>query len=185
MPTVPKTSPEQITKAARKLIARVGAENLSMQGLAAAVGVRAPSLYKHFPDRASILGAVTREVALELEKTLAEAASTGAPRKDLAAIAHAYRHYAHRFPRLYGLMFTAEAGLTKGESRRFGHALFVVLNQWIPSSKHLLEAARALVAFTHGFVMMEQSGAFQLGGDVERAFDFGLERLIEALAAPG
>jgi hypothetical protein len=45
----------------------------------------------------------------------------------------------------------------------------------------VLEGARTLVAFTHGFAMMEGSSAFQLGGSVDEAFEFGLERVLRAL----
>lgn len=41
-----------------------------------------------------------------------------------------------------------------------------------------------IVAWAHGFVSMELAGAFRLGGDVDDAFTFGIERLAVALAAP-
>jgi hypothetical protein len=31
---------------------------------------------------------------------------------------------------------------------------------------------------------MELAGAFRLGGDVDRAFAYGIERLTDAIAAP-
>ena len=40
-----------------------------------------------------------------------------------------------------------------------------------------LEAARLITAWATGFIDMELAGAFRLGGDVDRAFEFGLERL--------
>jgi len=45
-----------------------------------------------------------------------------------------------------------------------------------------LPAARTVTAWANGFVTMELSGAFRLGGDVDRAFDYGVERLADALA---
>jgi hypothetical protein len=47
--------------------------------------------------------------------------------------------------------------------------------------KHALDAARMLTAFLHGFVSMELAGAFKLGGDVDRAFAYGLGKLLAAL----
>jgi hypothetical protein len=49
--------------------------------------------------------------------------------------------------------------------------------------EHSLEAARTIVAWAHGFVSMELAGAFRLGGDVDRAYAFGVERLAAALTS--
>ena len=48
-----------------------------------------------------------------------------------------------------------------------------------------LAAARTVTAWANGFVAMEQSGAFQLGGDVDAAFDYGITLLSRALGEPG
>ncbi len=48
-----------------------------------------------------------------------------------------------------------------------------------------LPAARTAVAWAHGFVSMELSDAFRLGGDVDEAFAYGIERIVAALAADG
>jgi hypothetical protein len=44
-----------------------------------------------------------------------------------------------------------------------------------------LDAARLFTAWATGFLQMELSGAFRLGGDVDHAFDYGLQRLITGL----
>lgn len=46
-----------------------------------------------------------------------------------------------------------------------------------------LDAARLFTAWATGFLQMELAGAFRLGGDVDDAFDYGLDRLIHGLAA--
>ena len=48
--------------------------------------------------------------------------------------------------------------------------------------EHELPAARMVVAWANGFVTMELAGAFQLGGDVDEAWEFGLDGLVRALA---
>jgi hypothetical protein len=45
-----------------------------------------------------------------------------------------------------------------------------------------LEAARLVTAFAHGFVSMEITGAFRLGGDVDEAYRYGVGVLVDALA---
>ena len=46
-----------------------------------------------------------------------------------------------------------------------------------------LEAARTVVAWATGFINMELAGAFRLGGDVDRAFAYGIDRLTTAIEA--
>ena len=43
-------------------------------------------------------------------------------------------------------------------------------------------AARTVVAWANGFIAMELAGAFQLGGDVDRAFDYGIDHIVAAIA---
>ena len=44
-----------------------------------------------------------------------------------------------------------------------------------------LPAARTFTAWIFGFCTMEQAGAFRLGGDVDEAFEFGLDALLGAI----
>jgi AcrR family transcriptional regulator len=183
MPTVPKTSPQHILREARRLVARGGAEAFSLKALAEAVGVQAPSLYKHFEDRSAILRAVAAEVSRELAGKQLQAAGEGRVEERLKAVARAQRDYARRQPHLYALVFNPAPGeALPAEQASSGplEALLALLEQWMGKG-HVLEGARLLVAFTHGFAMMEGAAAFQLGGDVDEAFEFGLGRVVESL----
>jgi hypothetical protein len=46
-----------------------------------------------------------------------------------------------------------------------------------------LPAARMIVAWANGFITMELAGAFRLGGDVQQAWEFGLDRILAAVRA--
>jgi hypothetical protein len=46
-----------------------------------------------------------------------------------------------------------------------------------------LPAARTIVAWANGFIAMELAGAFRLGGDVQQAWEFGLDRIVAAVRA--
>jgi Tetracyclin repressor-like, C-terminal domain len=52
-------------------------------------------------------------------------------------------------------------------------------------SERALEAARLVTAFAHGFVLMELTGAFRLGGDVDEAYRYGVGVLVDALRESG
>jgi hypothetical protein len=40
-----------------------------------------------------------------------------------------------------------------------------------------------VTAWANGFIGMELAGAFRLGGDVDRAFEYGIAHLVEAISA--
>jgi hypothetical protein len=48
----------------------------------------------------------------------------------------------------------------------------------------VLEAARTITAWANGFISMELAGAFKLGGDIDRAYEFGITCLTDALGGP-
>jgi hypothetical protein len=52
-------------------------------------------------------------------------------------------------------------------------------------SQHALLAARTIVAWAHGFITMELTGAFRLGGDLEQAWSYGLDQVLAAIRHDG
>ena len=148
-----------------------------MQAVAQTVRVHTPSLYKHVPGRAWLVHAVTREAMAEAKQVLVAAASTGSPVKDIQAMATAWRAYAHRFPNLYALFFAAEVELNAEEYAAMAEPLLAPVME-IVGENEALPFARLLTAFAHGFISMEFSGAFHLGGNVDDAFAYGLERIL-------
>jgi len=173
MPALPKTSDDKVVRAARKLLERQG--ELSMLAVAEAVGVRAPSLYKRFPDREALLKAVASDAARELGELLSESDRSQSP---LSAMAHAYRAFARRHPRVYGLLFAPD--LSVEERAATVEPLLARLRELV-GARQALPAARLLTAWLHGFVTMEAAGAFRLGGDLDEAFAWGLDTLLMAL----
>lgn len=183
MPTPPKTSPDAIVSAARDLIARHGVEALTMQSVAEQVGVRGPSLYKHFADRNDLLRAVEWTVVAELEGVLAEAGAAAVLDDDLAALrnmAAAYRRFAKSCPSRYGLIFSLQSQDRETEAAR-RKALAPALRRlenWLGDSRLAFVRARAMTAFLHGFVSMEAGGHFRFGGSVDEAFAAGVDLFL-------
>jgi AcrR family transcriptional regulator len=185
MPTPRRTSIDEIVRAGREVLDADGIDGLTMQRVATLVGVRAPSLYKHVRDRAALVRLIAADVARELGSTLDAAATTGDPAADLRAIAAAFRGYAHAHPGAYALLFARLPDawrLAVEEEPASGTfaALFRTVAA-LAGPDRLLEASRTVVAWASGFVGMELAGAFRLGGDVDAAFDFGVERLIDGI----
>jgi AcrR family transcriptional regulator len=186
MPTPSRTSTEQIVAAGRAILEAEGFEGLTMQRVAAAVGVRAPSLYKRVDGRGELVRLITVDVAMDLSRALEAAASSGDPARDLAAIALAFRRFAHAWPEAYGLLFRRlpEGWRTDLDLASPGFARLFETVGAMAGSDERLEAARTVVAWANGFVSMELAGAFRLGGDVDRAFAYGARHIADAISGP-
>ncbi len=101
MPARPKTTDAEIVEAARRLIESKGLDGFSMDDVATAVGIRAPSLYGRFKDRAGILHAVELELFAELAVLFANAIVANDPRVTLMAQSQAVRRFAQDGPNCY------------------------------------------------------------------------------------
>ena len=185
MPTPARTSLEQIVKAGRDIVETDGIDGLTMQSVAARVGVRAPSLYKRLHGRNELLRLVANDAAAELTRDLESAADGKDARRDLASLASTFRRFAHANPGAYSLIFAPlpdDARADAGWSVR-ASAPVIDTTERLAGTDHALEAARTVVAWANGFIAMELAGAFRLGGDVDRAFDYGIDRLGVAIDA--
>ena len=183
MPTPPRTSLDEIVAAGRQILDADGLDGLTMDRVAAAVGVRGPSLYKRVRDRGELIHLIANSAATELADLVEKAASSGDPLRDLRAMVDALRSFAHGNPASYGLLFDRlpDAWRPDGDLvERAVRPLFRAVAT-LAGHEHELEAARTVVAWARGFIEMELSGAFQLGGNVEDAYQFGVDRLIAAI----
>lgn len=186
MPTPQRTSQEQIVEAATQLVAERGLPGLTMQAVAERVGVRAPSLYKRVRDRDHLIALVIEAIASalgdELERSVA-APGLG-PRASMHALADGFRAFARAHPAEYAALFTPVPDTARPDSDVLRHGSSAVLRvaSALAGERDALEAARTITAWAHGFIDMELAGAFRLGGDSDRAFRYGIERLTDAVA---
>lgn len=151
-----------------------------MHAVARHIGVRAPSLYKRFANRAALLVAVELEVLDELAGLINRAAAVTSPEAQLRAIAKSHRRFAHAHPKLYGLVMSGETvhDAAATEARRRATLPMINAFKLLVGDKEALPAARVLTAFLHGFVSMELANEFRLGPGVEEAFRRGLDLII-------
>lgn len=185
MPTPARTSIDAIVRAAADLLEANGPAGLSMQAVAARVGVRAPSLYKHVAGRAALVRLVAEDAAREIGRRVDAAAPPGMPpRAALGAAGRALRSFGRERPSAFRLVFSPgeEQARPDPEVLRRAAATVLRIGTELSGPERALEAARTLTAWASGFVSMELADAFRMGGDVDAAFDFGVERLAAALA---
>lgn len=170
--------------AARAILEEADLDAVTMAAVAERVGVRGPSLYKHVANRGLLVRAVAEEVATDLGRAIERAAAGPSdPRAGLRAAVIAHRRYVRANPNGYGLLFAhllpesmPDTALVATAGLPIVHRLEELVGQ-----ERALEAARTLVAWAHGFVSMELSGAFRLGGDVDAAFAFGVGAVLRGI----
>ncbi len=177
---VPGDRRAQIADAARTLLDAEGPQALTMRRIASALGIQAPSLYKHIPDKTALEALVVAAGFAELATILAAAAAGNADGAGaLAAIAGAYRAYAVAHPHLYRLMTyqplrrdLLPAGVEAAAAQPLAEA-----------AGHDEARARAMWAFAHGMVSLEIDGRFPPHADLDEAWRAGLAAF--ASSSPG
>ncbi|MEV0719296.1 TetR/AcrR family transcriptional regulator [Asanoa sp. NPDC050611] len=185
MPTPDRTSLEDIVRAAREILESHGLAGLTMQAVADRVGVRAPSLYKRVRSRNDLVGLVARATVRDLSDRLDAVVRSADPRADLGELARAFRAFAHARPAGFRLILgwgPETRKLDPDEQLRASASVLRVAAD-LAGPAHALEAARMITAWANGFISMELGGGFNLGGDIEEAYEFGIARLADALSA--
>jgi AcrR family transcriptional regulator len=166
----------QIAAVARALLDAEGPGALTMRRIADALGIKAPSLYKHIPDKTALEALVVADGFAELSDVLEAAAAdaTAGPQAHaagpLAAIAAAYRGFGVTHPHLYRLMNYQPLRrdlLPPGLEARAAFPLAA-------AADHDEARARAMWAFAHGMVSLEIDGRFPPDTDIAEAWRAGL-----------
>jgi len=159
---------QQIVDAARRILEEHGEDALTMRRIADALGIRAPSLYKHFPDKASV------EVAL-MQIGLQEAGAAMEPAlrspNQLAALLDAYRRFAVKHPHLYRLMTTRplpRERLAPGVEAGAAAPLMAAVGGD-------LDRARAVWGMAHGLALLELDGRLPPDADIDAAWHIGMQ----------
>jgi AcrR family transcriptional regulator len=183
-PARARTTNSEIVAAGRALLDAGGLEAVTMQAVAERVGVRAPSLYKRFPSRAALIAAIGEAALDDLEEVIGPLSANPDPAAGLRSVAAAYRSFAHRNPRAYEALFMGLPAEARPSAERYARAArpLLVLTERLAGREQALEAARLVTAFANGFVSMELSGSFQLGGDLDQAYAYGVDVLADAIA---
>jgi AcrR family transcriptional regulator len=158
----------EIVAVARELLEAEGPAGLSMRKVADRVGIRAPSIYKHFPDKRTLEHAIVSTVFEDLADAFESALEDADPVGTMVTI---YRRQAQEHPHLYRLM--TEQPLQRDllvpgvEERASLPARLLVGDD--------PDAGRALWALAHGLTILELNERFPPGADIDAAWRAGFE----------
>lgn len=167
---LPTRSPRQteILAAARRRVEAEGWEALSMRMLATDLGIRAPSLYKHLPNKEAVRTQLLIDAFAQMGQACWQVIETEA---SIDLLLRAYRATAAASPELYRLATSGpldRAALPEGLEEWSGRPFFVVTGNPV--------IGQALWAATHGLTILELDGRLPPGSDVDAAW----EELAEA-----
>jgi AcrR family transcriptional regulator len=195
---------DEVVVAARRLLEEEGAGALTMRRLAEQMGIKAPSLYKHLPDKTALEAAI---IATGFEEAAArfEAAVEGATTGDPTAGGPTTSGPTTSGPTTSG---AATGGAAQGDAAAGGAvvALAAAYREFALAHPHLYRLmhngplprqhlpagveeraaapvlrvagsrarARALWAFAHGMVMLELDQRFPPDADLDAAWEAGI-----------
>jgi AcrR family transcriptional regulator len=159
-----------VIEAARALLEREGVEALTMRRLADDLGIQAPSLYKHLPDKAALEAALVEEALVEMGTALHHALARPGRRRPIEAVGATYRRIGLAHPHLYRVA-------THGVLRR--DLLPPGLEEWAGSPFFLVtqdeHLAQAFWSFAHGMVILEIDGRYPPGSNLDRTWRAGVD----------
>jgi AcrR family transcriptional regulator len=173
-----------VTEAA-ELADEVGLDRLTLAALAARLGVRQPSLYKHVASLDALQRLISMRGKAELADVLGRAAIGRARDDALVAMAYAWRAWALEHPGRYQ---AAERGAAPGDveheevSRRTIRVMTAVMDGYGLDGGDAIDAMRAFRSALHGFVSLEANDGFAFPHSVDRSFDRLVHTLVAALS---
>lgn len=172
---------EGIVDRARDIIETEGLARLTLQHLAAALGIQAPSLYRHVGGKTELLRAVN-EITIQrlIEAVLAAADTPLPPRERVLRMADTYRTFAKAYPVTYSLAFSATSPDLRPDPAALQAMVLPVqaLLGEVAGNAHALPALRGFMALLHGFVTLELAEQYQSGGDLTATFKQSVEMYV-------
>lgn len=151
------TRREEILDVAESLLESEGPAALTMRRVADVMGIRAPSLYKHVPNKEDIVAGLQERALRDLTEALSPAGT------DLMAITAAYRRWALSKPAMYELATRRplRRDVIPAEVEAAAAAPLVAA---AGADEH---RARALWALSHGMIDLELAGRFPPDADLD------------------
>ena len=170
-----------IIEAAAKMADERGIANVTLKVLAADLGVKSPSLYKHFNGG---LDELNKELMLygwrSLESKITKAAIGKAKDDAIKAICYAYRNFAAEHKGLIEAMqwynmYQSEEHLQATQG--IVSVIFQVLDAYELNEEQKVHIVRMLRGFLQGFSSIECHGGYGNPLSVNDSFDFALKTI--------
>ena len=168
-------SSSDILETAMRLIEHADVDGLSLRAVASKLGVKAPSLYRYFPDKEALELALAEMIWNLMREELRNAPETDDANVRFRAMVDAYLSFARERFSLYSFVLQNRPKRYGSKAGKAVWNLLLDAASGISGQPDDTAAAVAVWSFLHGYATLEHLGAFGASGPKG-----GLERGIEA-----
>ena len=181
-----KLNRNAILEAAANMADERGAQALSIKSLAEQLGIKPPSLYKHFTGG---LDEINTELMLYgwglMEKSVIESAVGRSGDDAVMAICQSYRSFAREHKGLYEIMqwynmYQSEEHLKAAEG--MVNVMMRVLDAYDVETEEKVHIVRMVRSFLHGFAMLEAHSVYGSPFSVDDTFEFSMRTIINGIS---
>ncbi len=181
---------QSVVEAAADLADKHGYDALTLAMLAQHMGVKPPSVYKHVQSLDDVKTGIQALAATRLTDALMAAAGGKSGDEAVFAVADAYRAFVKAHPGLQVAMSRPSATAHQGpgddelesSNRQLLGVAVGLLGEYQLSEDDTIHALRMLRSLIHGFVMLETTGSFEMGYDLDTSYRWAIETYIRGLA---
>jgi len=177
---------DRVVESAARIANESGLGSLTLAAVAADLGIRTPSLYKHVDGLPALRRLLAIRARYELAAVLSAATVGRSRREALHSLATAYRGWAAGKP---ASAAAAQQAATPGDEEDVAAAtaatevVFAALGGYGLSDDRLIDATRALRAGLVGWAVLEAAEGFGLARPVDASFHWWLDAFDTALSA--
>ena len=181
-----KSKRETMIETAARIADEKGFVNLSLKELANELGIKSPSLYKHFSGG---LDELNKELMLygwrQMDSAITKAVIGKAKDDAIIALCHAYRKFVSEHKGLYEAMQWSNMYLSVEHlhaSEGIVDIMFRILDAYGLTDEQKVHTVRMLRAFLQGFCTIECHGGYGNPVALHDTFDFSLHTLLTGIS---
>jgi AcrR family transcriptional regulator len=176
---------DALVRACVDLIAEHGVAALSLRKLADRVGIKAPSIYAHFPSKEALLAEASREASAALGEFLRQGCRGDDARERLLSTAMGYLRFADAQPSLFALFFMELQSVRRSlddlpdKTSPYGFLIGRV-SEFLGGSREQAEfLGFGIWSLVHGAAVLRQTHLRDFSGPIGDAIQQNLERLLD------
>lgn len=175
----------KVIEVAAEMADKKGIANITLKELASELGIKSPSLYKHFGGG---LEELNKELMLygwhSLENEITKAAIGKSKDEAISAVCHAYRSFVSRHKGLFEAMqwynmYSSNEHLQA--TRGIISVLFQVLDAYGLSEEQKVHCVRMLRSLLQGFSAIESHDGFGNPVSLDGTFDFAIKTVLTGI----